>query len=219
MDDKKPVLQKRVQIAKDNKVMFVWVTIISVVVGFAVVGVIFLVQMLLFNERVLAEKTKTVSVLGTNNKNVTELQNQVRKLDANQILMGNKAKPSDGAIQVILDALPSQANSLALGASLQNNLLTGAALNSLNVDPVAGVESVDSGSSTAMPGEITFSFSVSGDENALRQVLDNLERSIRTIQVDSIKIENQGSVRVMTVQAKAYYELEKTIESKDKTVK
>jgi len=224
-------IRKRTQIAKANRTMFLWVAVISALVGFALVGSLFLIQKAVFNEKVLTEKNKTVSVLKSNNANVSELESQVRILDNNQALIDSKAKSSDQAIQVILDALPSDANSLALGASLQNKLLaniTGLSIDSLQVDPVVGVESLSTdptaqnASTTASVSgqpEITFRFSVSGSEDTLKEVLGRLERSIRAIDILSLRIENQGSKRVLSVQARAFYEPARIVELKDKTVK
>ena len=229
MQTKGVAFRKRAQIAKANRVMFLWVAGVSVVFGVALVGTIFLTQMLFFNERVLQEKDRTISTLKQDNGNVKALESQIRVLDTNQALIDSKSKPDDQAIQVILDALPSDANSLALGASLQNKLLSGISglsLNSLQVDPVVGIESLDSNGivdnspvSTDAQGQITFRFSATGDEVALKQALKNLESSIRTIDVTSLKIENQGKILQLTVQARAFYEPARVVELKDKTVK
>lgn len=226
---KDAALRKRTQIAKANRMMFTWVAGASVVLGFALVGAIFLTQMLLFNERVLQEKRNTISVLRANIGNVGELESQVRVLDANQALISSKANPSDQTLQVILDALPAEANSLALGASLQNRLLSG--INGLTINSLQ-VESVDTATDQNQPAPpaagtvadeseyaINFSFSVTGNTNALRQVLVNLERSIRTIEVVSVRIESQGSQQVLNIEAKAFYEPARTVELKDKVVK
>lgn len=209
--------------------MFLWIAIASALVGFAVVASIFLTQKLIFNEKVLLEKNKTVSTLNANNKVVSELQSQVRALDADANLAKVKAAEGDQSIQVILDALPADANSLALGASLQNKLLAGIdglVLESLQVDPVLGIESlsdsdVESGSASATAGEneITFRFSVSGNQAALLQALTNLERSIRTIDITNLKIENQGTGQVMTVSGRAFYEPSKVVTLYDKAVR
>ena len=224
-------IRKRTQIAKANRTMFLWVAVISALVGFALVSSLFLIQKAVFNEKVLSEKNKTVAVLKSNNANVSELEAQVRILDNNQALIDSKAKSSDQAIQVILDALPSDANSLALGASLQNKLLAniaGLSIDSLQVDPVVGVESLstdptaqNTSTTTSVSGqpEITFRFSVSGSEDTLKEVLGRLERSIRAIDILSLRIENQGSKRVLSVQARAFYEPTRIVELKDKTVK
>lgn len=227
MPSKEAAIRKRSQIAAANRMMFLWVAGVSVVVGFASVGIIFLTQMLLFNERVLAEKSRTISTLERNNSNITALESQIRVLDTNQALIDSKAKASDQAIQVILDALPSDANSLALGASLQNKLLAGIAgltLETLQVTPVVGVESLTDtsivdASSSLSEYEIDFSFSISGDEVALKKALTNLESSIRTIDIVSFKIENQGTKRLLSAQARAFYEPARVVELKDKTVK
>jgi hypothetical protein len=223
-------LRKRTQIAMANRVMFFWVAGVSIVFGFALVATIFLTQMLLFNERVLSAKDQTIAMLKTDNDNVPGLEAQIRVLDTNQALISAKANPSDRAIQVILDALPSDANSLALGASIQNKLLAnipGLTLDSLQVDPVVGIESLASDNSVenasyvtaSTQNEIDFRFSVSGDEVALKQALTNLESSIRTIDVTSLKIESQGTTRELSVQARAFYEPARVVQLRDITVK
>jgi hypothetical protein len=228
MQPKNVAIRKRTQIMKANRTMFIWVAGVSVVFGVALVGIIFLTQMLLFNERVLQQKNLTISTLATNNSNISALESQVRVLDTNEALISSKAKPDDQAIQVILDALPSDANSLALGASLQTKLLSGIpnlSLNSIQVDPVVGVESLSSSSVvSALPvstseNNITFRFSVTGSDASLRQVLQNLESSIRTIDIISLKIESQGSVRVLSVEAQAFYEPARVVQLKDMVVK
>ena len=226
-------LRKRTQISKANRTMFLWVAGASALVGFAVVAAIFLGQKLFFNEKVLYAKNKTVSVLNENNRVVADLKTNVRVLDTNADLAKVKATGSDQTIRVILDALPSDANSLALGASLQSKLLAGIpglTLVSLQVDPVQGIESltgagVVSSSNAASPvaattdNQITFQFSVTGNQASLLQALTNLERSIRTIDITRLQIQNQGSSQVMTVQGRAFYQPAKNIVLYDKVVK
>jgi hypothetical protein len=229
MKPNETALRKRTQISKANRTMFLWIAGASALVGFAVVASIFLGQKLVFNEKVLLAKNKTVSTLNANNKVVADLKTNVRVLDTNVDLAKVKASPNDQTIQVILDALPSDANSLALGSSLQSKLLAGIpglTLVSLQVDPVQGIESltdtgVVSGSGTplASSNEITFQFSVTGNQDSLLQALTNLERSIRTIDITRLQIENQGTSQVMTVQGRAFYEPAKTITLYDKVVK
>jgi hypothetical protein len=231
MQSKGPAIRKRTQIASANRVMFLWVAGISVVFGVSLVVAVFLVQMLLFNERVLQAKDQTVSTLDTDIKNVDPLQNNINVLNTNSALESIKAKPDDEAVQVILDALPSDANSLALGASLQDKLLSGIpglTLDSLQVDQVAGIESLGTDASSIIDAttgtsgsqnQITFNFSVDGNETALEQALVNLEKSIRTINISNLKIESQGSTRLMTVQASAYYEPAVNIKITDEVIK
>jgi hypothetical protein len=127
-----------------------------------------------------------------------------------------------------LDALPSAANSNALGASLQSKLLAGISgltVQSLQVDPVIGIEQlgdsavVQAPTTGASSNQITFRFAVSGTAEALKSALDRLERSIRAVDIISLRIESQGTSQVLTAEARAFYEPAVVVELKDKLVK
>ncbi len=232
-------LRKRQQIANANKVMFAWVAVISAVVGIAVVASIFLLEKAWFNEKVLSVKSQTASTLVHNNQVIDQLKNEVRVLNTSDALKSALAPGESQPVQVVLDALPSDANSSALGSSLQEKFLNDPALTieSLNVDPVAGVEAQsnanvqDASSSNANAGvstggvsspQITFHFSVStGVDNAsaLKTLLQRIERSIRAISIDDLTISTQGNKLVLTVDGHAYYEPAKTVDLKNETVK
>ncbi|MFZ1250357.1 MAG: GspMb/PilO family protein [Candidatus Microsaccharimonas sp.] len=223
-------IRKRTQIAKANRTMFIWISIASVVVGVAAVVSYFLFNNLAYTEKVLAEKQTTLSTLNSNNNVVAGLADEIRVLDTNSALSSVKAKDTDQAIQVILDALPSEANSFALGASLQNKLLAGVSgldggIESLQVDPVVGVETLTGSTATTTAqsaagteNAITFRFKVRGGQPALRQVLENLEKSIRTIVVTNVRIETQRTGPEMTVEGKAFYEPTTAVKLENKVV-
>ena len=221
-----PALRKRQQIAKANRMMFLWVAGVSVIVGIALVLSIFLIQKLLFNEQVLGKKNETVRTLTDNNKIVDKLKDNARVLNTNQNLLDSRAKEEDTALQAILDALPSEPNSSALGSSLQNVLLPGDGIQveSLTVEPVAGVENAnetESTSAASAENTIGFTFSVSAPSDkidSLRELLRRLERSIRAIDVQTTTIEMQGSRITLTASAVAYYEPTKSIELKTESV-
>jgi len=214
-------IRKRSQIAKANKTMFIWIAVASALVGSAVVVSIFLAQKAIFNESVLSLKQQTVSNLDNNNTVAPELKSKIQVLDTNQALMLSKANESDQAIQVILDALPSDGNSLALGASIQNKLLAGVpgiiSVDSLIVDPIVGVESFTSGTTldataTKAASEVTFHLSVKASQDAVKTILKNFERSIRLLTITSMQIESQPDGDLVTIQGKAYFEPAKNIE-------
>lgn len=216
-------LRKRTQISKANRTMFIWIAASAAVVGAALVIAFTLTQQLFYNEKVLAEKNTTIDILKNNNAVVPELESQVRALDASAVLASAKAKPNDQALQVILDALPADANDLALGGSLQNKLLAGISglkIESLNVDSFSTDGTTEDASVSASgTNQITFQFAVSGNQTALKKVLTNLERSIRAIDILSLRIESQGSTQLMSVQARAFYEPARTLELRDKVVR
>lgn len=226
-------LRKRQQIAKANRMMFLWVAGVSVVVGIAAVASLFLVQKALFNEKVLGEKDKTAKVLRKNNQAVGELQSQIQVLNTNDNLKGNMIAGEEQPVQVVLDALPAAANSSAFGASLQQRFLQadGIRLDSLSVEPVQEAEVTNYGengtpSGTTVKGNTTyqvqFSFAVSTDAsnpNALKDLLTRLERSIRPITLTSTIIEAQGDRLALRAEGHTYYQPAKTAELKDKVVK
>lgn len=224
-------IRKRQQIANANRMMFMWVAGVSVVVGIAIVASIFLVQKAWFNEKVLGEKSKTASTLVQNNNVINDLKDEIRVLNTNEALRSSMASGEDRPIQVVLDALPDKANSSALGSSLQEKFLNDPALTieSLNVDPVPGVESqsdlnVEDASAGQAQGEnqINFRFSVStggGNATALKSLLQRLEHSIRAINLTTLTIETQGARLLLSVEGFAYYEPARTVELKNKTVK
>lgn len=233
MASQEMALRKRQQIANANRMMFIWVAAISAVVGIAIVSSIFLFQKATFNEKILSVKSKTASTLRANNNAIEGLEKEIKVLNTNQALKDAMAPNQTHPVRVVLDALPSDANSSAFGASLQEKFLSDPALKieSLTVDPVAGIESqaaanVENAASTVRSTdavhEITFRFSVSTGANsasALKDLLQKLERSIRAIDIRTLKIETQGSRLLLAVEGRAFYEPAKTVELKEKTVK
>ncbi len=223
------VLRKRAQISKANRTMFFWVAGMSVIVGFALVVSIFLFQRMVFNQGIISEKQKTAATLKRNIEALESLKQDVTALNSNAVLMGLKASPDDSALQVVLDALPAQANSLALGASIQDRLLNGLNLKIVSLDVEEAAEATDgSASPTASTGEastgtlpgtvqpIAFSLVVSaGDPEVLRELLLRFERSIRTINVRSLKIEQSGSETRLVISASAFYQPEKVAEIRE----
>ena len=222
-------IRKRTQIAQASRTMFIWIAIASALIGTAAVVSIFLFQKLTYNEEVLRVKQETVTTLDHNLSVIDGLKTDIQALEVNTALMSVKANDTDQALQVVLDALPSDANSNALGASLQNKLLAGIpgkySLESLQVTPVTGVESladstvVDANATGVTNNEINFTFSVKGDQAALKQVLENLQRSIRTIVVTRLSIDTQSGDLTMNVEGHAFYQPMKTIQLTDEVVK
>lgn len=221
-------LRKRQQIAGANKMMFIWVAGASIVVGAALVAVVFLGQKLIFTQKVLSAKQDTASTLSDNLKNVSTLKDNVRVLNTNPSLKSVMTPNETDPIQAVLDALPSEANSTALGASLQQSFLSkpGIDVQALAVTPVSGIESSSnsgSGDSTdAATGSntITFSFTAKiNDGNTVDKLLKDFERSVRTIDITNLTINYTDGSFVVTANGVAYYEPSVTVKLKDETIK
>jgi len=213
MDNKDNIaIRKRTQIAKTNKYMLGTVIIASIVVGVSIVATIFLFQRIQFYQNVIGAKSETQSVLEKNNEAVPKLEENIRKLNSNNALIDSKAKSTDDAIQVVLDALPSEANSLAVGGSLEKKIISGIdglTLESLKVNPVIGVELISETGEVEpaeSQGKITYIFSVKGSIESMQALFKKLEKSIRVFDTDIVRIETQGSLLVLSIEGHTFYE-------------
>lgn len=222
MATKGVAVRKRQQIEKAGKTMFIWVAAASVALGIAGVLTVSLVERLMYNQKVLDAKNTTVANLKYNNGIVDKLKDQVRVLNTDKNLLETPRPENSEPVSVILDALPSKANSSALGASLQQRILNdGVTIESLNVDSIG----VDEDGQVLQPTEgiqennFTFTVSATSDQvESIQKVLNNLERSIRTFRVDSVVIEQQNSRVSLSVKGVAYYLPEKKVELIEKNV-
>lgn len=218
-------LRKRQQISKANRTMFITVAVAAAFIGAAIVLSVFLGQKLLFNEKILSKKQETVNILEKNNTVTDDLKKNIRVLDTNDNLRASRVNPDDKALRVVLDALPSEANSSAFGASLQKVLLAGdgISVDTLTISPASGeVGATTDETVSSAENSIGFSFSVStsadGAEN-LRSLLQRLERSIRIVNLLTYEIERQGSRLALKATAEAYYQPEVDLSLQEKVVR
>ncbi len=217
------VVRKRQQIERSSRVMFLWVAGASVIVGFALVISWFLVQQIVFKEKILSQKNDAISTLKNNNAAVEKLRGDLKVLETNSGLNASRINNDEKALQVVLDALPAEDNSLSLGASLQKKLVNGVAglsLDSLNMDQSDDATGNTNDDSTADLQTIHFNMEVSAtNASALKELLQRFEKSIRVITIDSATIERTDSKVTMKIAAHAYYSPAKSIELKKKDVK
>lgn len=150
MDGREVAIQKYNAIAKANRTMFIVVAIASVVISAAVVLSILLAQKIAFRSKIIAKQSETLTAIDNSVKNIEKLKKEVQSLQSNDALKDSRANEEDNALRVILDALPADANTEAIGASLRNNILDvpGIVVESISVDPIAP-ESTDSTSTTS----------------------------------------------------------------------
>lgn len=221
MADPQAALRKRQQIAKSGQVMFLWVAGMAAVVGICVVVSYSLWQRLVFQTNIVNAKGATLKTMRDNNKAIPTLSQNIQVLDTDPNLNQLKAYSDERALQVIVDALPADGNSLSLGSSLQNNLLgsvTGLSVQTFSVTPVGNELSTTAVSTSTVPtvapstggsGSTPVSFHLvvaAASPDALRNMLLNFERSIRVIDIDSMSMERSDTQYTMTIDAHAYYQ-------------
>lgn len=208
---------KRKAIADSSRTMFAWVAGMSAVVGVCVVIGIFLGQQIVFKLDVVSKMTSTLNTLRDNNEVAGSLTDEVRALNTNAALNSIKANPEEQALQVVLDALPADRNSLALGASLQQNLLSnvdGLTIESMTIDGEAG-SLEDSSAEGTIPIQLQVTAT---NANAIKDMLARLEKSIRVIDVTNFVLERGESSYQATITAQAYYTNPKEVKLGETTV-
>ncbi len=222
--DKEVAIRKRQQIDSSKKTMFIFVAGAAFIVGVSLVVAFFLVQQIIFHTKVISEKQNTISTLDNNLAAVDELKSKIRVLETNSALNSVKISDSSNAIQSILDALPDNANSDALGASLQNKFIgsvDGLTLETLSVDSIDSMSGDSSSESEqGVDGSvINFTMSVSGSADKLKELLTRFEKSIRVIEIVSADLQSNDDNLVLNIQGRAYYEPAQSIQLESKVVK
>ena len=213
--DKDVALRKRQQIDSSKRTMFIFVAVAAFVSGIALVVSFFLVQQIWFQGRVISQKQATVNTSNANLKAVDGLKDNIRLLDTNEALSSVKSSDDSSAVQAVLDALPTEPNADALGASLQ--VMFVGAIDGLTIESLSVTDPSDEGALTASGSDsepesndpnlgIGFSMSVSGSAEQLKALLARFERSIRVIKIDSLSVEASKDSLTMDIEGRAYYQ-------------
>ena len=213
-------MKKRQVIANSNRAMFIWIALASAIVGVCLVVGYFMVQQIMFRGRVAAKAEGTATTLRKNNVAAKSLIENVRVLGTDSALNSIKARPDDRALQVVLDALPADINTLALGSSLQEKIIGEAAGVKIESLVLEGASTETAASDSDSLGTVAFILTFSSsDANALRDMLLRMERSIRTLDIDTLALEKTDTKYTLSVTAHAYYQPGKTVQLKDEVEK
>jgi hypothetical protein len=206
--------QKRTQIASANRNVFFIVAGASLIVGFCIVGSIFLVQQIAFRAKVIGEAQETVSTLESNITNIETLETRVRALGTHNRNLMYVAQGEDmSALRSIADALPVVDNPAALGARISDKIFgfEGVRLESLRIStsnrqsisgPSPSVSAVPS--TTALTTDFDFRITSNDGELGILAALRNIELSIRTIDIESFKLSFSSRLE-LSAKATAYH--------------
>lgn len=213
-------IRKRQQIRTANKTVFAWIVGASVVVGICGVVSQFLVRELIFKDKIYSELSTTNDTLKKNIKAYDGLKSGVSKLVADENLTKLKKDDESTALQVVIDALPTEENRSALATSMQSEVLgpTQVSISSFSAVDNNGV-STGSANGVSGVGEMNFSFSINGSYDQVAQAIRNMELSIRPMNIKSFDIQGTESNFRASIQATTYYNHMQNIELKSKVVK
>ncbi len=212
-------LKKRQQINKANKMVFAWIVAASLVVGICGVAAQFLIRQLMFNNTIYGVLAETSSTLDKNIQAYDGLKNSVVKLVADSNLNALKKGENSTALQVIIDALPTEENRSALATSMQNEVLgpAGVTIDSFSVssdESSLGI-AASAGAAGTEASSFQFTFSITGTYAQIQQAIKNMERSIRPITVQSIDVQGTSDKLSVNISATTYYQPAKDIQLKE----
>lgn len=213
--------KKAVDSAKTK--LFVVVAVSSSISVFALVAAKSYLNEATYLNRIASAKEQTLEQLKKNKQTASGLSTAYKEFaskDPNLIggsTSGNGDKDGDNG-KLILDALPSKYDFPALASSIEK-LLAGYKINS-----ITGVDDSLAQSSTTVastgPVEIPFTLDAVSDFNGMKSLVESFERSIRPFSFTSIdlKASTANSIQA-TINAKTYYQPEKTLKLGTKVIK
>lgn len=216
---------KRIGVDKTNSRIVGVSAAAAFLVMFFLVGSFSLFNQLNYQNRVIGTKKKAVAQLRENIKATDSL---VESYDAfaaapQNLIGGNPAGsgPRDGSnAKLVLDSLPSKYDFPALATSLEKLALE----QRVKIQDIGGIDDeVNQGAAQAAgepePVEVPFEISVNGPASDIQNLISTMERSIRPINIQMLKISGDQNDLTMTINAKTFYQPEKTMNIKMEVVK
>lgn len=221
----KPALStKRIQIDKTNQNMIILIAVASFVTVFCLVASRALISQQRYQSRVIKEKGVAVKQLKDNIAAADSLKKSYSDFvsQPENVLRGNPSgsgeKDGDNG-KIVLDALPSKYDFPALTTSLEKILSD----KSYKIESITGADDElnqqNSAGPAPTPVEMPFEISVSGQYASMKSLVDTLDRSIRPFQIQTIEFSGSGSGIHATINAKTFYQPEKSLTITTKEIK
>lgn len=214
-------VKKRQEIDKTRKQLFVWVAVASAAVVVCITVGINLFHQIQYQSKVNGELGKTEKTMKNNVTNSKKVIQAVDKLRTNEALASVNKPDGSNVFQVVLDAMPTSNDAVALSSSIQSKILepsTGVTINSINVESTGtgdtGESTSDDASSSSSSSSdasfptaqsINFTVSMTGSSEQIDNALKNIEKTIRPIDINSINIQGTDSKLEVTLNCTTYY--------------
>lgn len=208
-------LNKRQQVEKANKSIFIWLAVASAVVALSLVLLQFLIKEAIFNQKIINKKSETSSIVKKNIENAKKLKSNVNALLADANLEAVRTADSNNNLQAVLDALPTSGDATTFSNSLYNKVLplAGVTVDTVSVGDqaaaaVAATTATTPGQAVSQvpaPLPLIFTTSITGDFGRTKDTLVNLERTIRPINVTKLTVKAAEGSLSTTIAGETYY--------------
>ncbi len=188
-------LSKREQMTNAGSTVFIVIAVSAAIVMFSAMSMRFLWQQKNYNSRVIGAKTEARDQLFSNIENVDKLSQQFVELNTSET---TNAK-------TILHALPPRYDYAALASSIDALASLSGVRSDTNIGEDTSESAIDF-ATTSSPVEIPLSLDVSGSYDAIRVYIENLEKSIRPIEVLSVTFSGTNGELKALIEARTYYQ-------------
>jgi len=216
---------KRSLISKDNSTMVIATTVAAFVLVFALVAGKSLINQVGYQNRVIGTKKLALKQLQSDLQARDSLQQSYKLfVDDNPNVLGGSTKgkgEKDGDnSKLVLDALPSKYDFPALTTSLEKVITD----QNLNIMGISGTDQeADQASKQISPDpepvEMPFQVQVSGSYTSVQSLVGVLLRSIRPFQIQTIELSGDESSMTAIINARTFFQPEKSLEIKEEVVK
>lgn len=214
---------KHLEVSKANTMVVAVIAVAAFVTTFSLVASRSLLAKRSYQSKVITEKEKAVDQLRANIAAVDSLTNSYKSfVDRPENIIGGASagegdQDGDNA-KIILDALPSKYDFPALATSIEKMLVS----RNYSIDAINGTDD-EVAQSTAVTSsnqaiEMPFQLSVNGNYTSMQELVRILERSIRPIQIESLRMTGNDGLLQMNIDAKTFYQPEKTLNITKKVV-
>lgn len=178
-----------------------------------------------YQARVIDKKQQASDQLETNLQSVDGLVSSYKNFvgSSTNMLQGNPSgtgdKDGDNA-RLVLDALPSKYDFPALTASLEKILTD----KKFKINTITGTDDEVAQSATPksgnpVPVDMPFELSVNGSYASIQDLVGVFEHSIRPFSIQKVSLSGDSNDMQITLNAKTYFQPEKTLNIKKEVVK
>jgi len=221
----KTSLTKRLMIDKANNLIIVVMAAAAFVTVFSLVSSKTLINQSEYQNRVISAKNKAVRQLNSDITAVQALNSSYQAFNAEtpNVIGGDPAgtgqNQGDNA-DIILDALPYQYDFPALITSL-NSLLSaqGVQVSDLSGTDEQLTESTSASTNTPQAVDMPFSVTLSGSYQAIENVINQLQASIRPMQIQTIQLSGNQSSMSMELSVQTYFQPAKSFKISSEAVR
>lgn len=214
---------KRLQISNANAFMFSVLVGASVIASFSLVTVRLMFSEMRYQQKIISMKSKSLKQIKENLQTARTLEQQYLEFEQapDNVIGGSSVGTGerDGSnSKIVLDALPSKYDFPALATSLDSMMKTAG----VNIESITGIdreiEELNKTSPNPEPLALDFGVATSGNYDATRTFIFDMERSIRPIQIVSLDMSGSDAAIRLRANARTYYQPEKDLTLQKKEV-